>query len=165
MVYLTIKELSGIAQDVIMVTSSLTKDMNAKADLIYRPNAIRALCKITDASMMQGIERFIKQSIVDKNPAVSTAAIVSSVHLFHLNREVVKRWANEVQEAINSKGPTTQYQAIGLLYQMKQHDRMAVIKMIQTYAKGSLRSPHALCMLIRFIYKIMEEDPSRSLLI
>jgi hypothetical protein len=37
-----------MAQDVMMVTSSLTKDMNAKSDLIYRPNAIRALCKITD---------------------------------------------------------------------------------------------------------------------
>lgn len=32
------------------VTSSLTKDMNAKADIIYRPNAIRALCRITDVS-------------------------------------------------------------------------------------------------------------------
>jgi coatomer subunit gamma len=98
--YLAIKELSKIAQDVMMVTSSLTKDMNAKSDLIYRyrsfiysrPNAIRALCKITDASMMQGIERFIKQSIVDKNPAVSSAALVSSLHLYGLNKDVVKRF-------------------------------------------------------------------------
>lgn len=50
MVYLVIKELSTIAEDVIMVTSSLTKDMNAKSDVIYRANAIRALCKITDVS-------------------------------------------------------------------------------------------------------------------
>lgn len=48
MVYLVIKELANIAEDVIMVTSSLTKDMNAKSDVIYRANAIRALCKITD---------------------------------------------------------------------------------------------------------------------
>ncbi|KAH6577516.1 hypothetical protein BASA61_008862 [Batrachochytrium salamandrivorans] len=162
MVYLAIKELANIASDVFVVTSSLTKDMNARSDLIYRPNAIRALCKITDASMMQGIERFIKQAIVDKNVAVSSAALVSSIHLFPLNKEVVKRWANEAQEAISSKGVTAQYHALGLLYLMRQHDRMAVIKMVQNYARGSLRSPHAIVMLIRYAWKIMEEEDSTS---
>lgn len=47
--YLGIKELSLIAQDVIIVTSSLTKDMTGKEDL-YRAAAIRALCSITDVS-------------------------------------------------------------------------------------------------------------------
>ena len=47
MVYLGIKELSQISDDVIIVTSSLTKDMTGKDDL-YRGGAIRALCTITD---------------------------------------------------------------------------------------------------------------------
>jgi coatomer protein complex subunit gamma len=50
MVYLGIKELSAIAEDVIIVTSSLTKDMTGKEDL-YRAAAIRALCSITDVSI------------------------------------------------------------------------------------------------------------------
>jgi coatomer subunit gamma len=101
--------------------------------------------------MMQGIERFIKQSIVDKNPAVSSAALVSSLHLFSQNKEIVKRWSSEVQEALVSKGPSAQYQAIGLLYLMKSHDKIALIKMVHTFAKGSLKSPHAVCMLIRYV--------------
>lgn len=52
MVYLGIKSLSSIAEDVIIVTSSLTKDMTGKEDL-YRASAIRALCTITDATMLQ----------------------------------------------------------------------------------------------------------------
>lgn len=48
--YLVIKELSGIAQDVIMVTQSLIKDIQSKQETIYRANAIRALCLITDVS-------------------------------------------------------------------------------------------------------------------
>ncbi|KAL3221364.1 hypothetical protein MRX96_005098 [Rhipicephalus microplus] len=36
----------AVAEDVIIVTSSLTKDMTGKEDL-YRASAIRALCKIT----------------------------------------------------------------------------------------------------------------------
>jgi coatomer protein complex subunit gamma len=109
--------------------------------------------------MMQGIERFIKQSIVDRNPSVASAALVSSIHLYALNKDVVKRWANEVQESINSKSLTTQYHALGLLYLMRNHDKMAVIKMVNTFARGSLRSSHAICMLIRYAWKIMEDEP------
>lgn len=101
MVYLGIKELSSIADDVIIVTSSLTKDMTGKEDL-YRAAAIRALCSITDGTMLQAIERYMKQAIVDRNPAVSSAALVSSLHLTKIANDVVKRWVNEAQEAVNS---------------------------------------------------------------
>lgn len=50
MVYLVIKELSKIAEDVIMVTSSIMKDMQPNLEVIYRPNAIRALCRVIDVS-------------------------------------------------------------------------------------------------------------------
>jgi coatomer subunit gamma len=48
MVYLSIKELAVSAEDVIMVTSSIMKDMQPNSEVIYRPNAIRALCRIID---------------------------------------------------------------------------------------------------------------------
>ena len=48
MVYLAIKELASTAEDVIMVTSSIMKDMQPNSEVIYRPNAIRALCRIID---------------------------------------------------------------------------------------------------------------------
>lgn len=47
MVYLVLKELLPLAEDVIMIISSLTKDMNSAND-VYRANAIRVLCKIND---------------------------------------------------------------------------------------------------------------------
>lgn len=47
-VYLAIKELATTAEDVIMVTSSIMKDMQPNSEVIYRPNAIRALCRIID---------------------------------------------------------------------------------------------------------------------
>ncbi len=48
MVYLVIKELAPSAEDVIMVTSSIMKDTAVASDVLYRPNAIRALCRIID---------------------------------------------------------------------------------------------------------------------
>ena len=38
----------------------------------------------------------MKQAIVDRNPSVSSAALVSSLHLSKTAPEVVKRWVNEV---------------------------------------------------------------------
>ena len=49
MVYLCIKEMAKISEDVIIVTSSLTKDMTGKEDQ-FRAPSIRALCRITDVS-------------------------------------------------------------------------------------------------------------------
>lgn len=51
-VYLAIKELATTAEDVIMVTSSIMKDMQPNSEVIYRPNAIRALCRIIDVSVI-----------------------------------------------------------------------------------------------------------------
>ncbi|KAG2199331.1 hypothetical protein INT47_012965 [Mucor saturninus] len=198
MMYLVIKELSGIAQDVIMVTQSLIKDIQSKQETIYRANAIRALCLITDPSMIQGIERIIKASIVDKNPSVSAAALVSSYHLFGASKEIVRRWATEVQEAaiakqsgglasvassyissfggqaanqsqvVQSTSSIAQYHAIGLLYLIRQQDRMAVAKLVQTFsgtgrgASGTLKNPAAVCILIRYACKVMEDEPGST---
>lgn len=108
LVYLLIKELSSQAQDVIIVTSSLTKDMTGKEDL-YRAAAIRALCSITDSTMLQAIERYMKQAIVDKNPAVSSAALVSALHLSATVPDLVRRWANEAQVIIINLRFTTTF--------------------------------------------------------
>lgn len=157
MVYLGIKELSSIAEDVIIVTSSLTKDMTGKEDL-YRAAAIRALCSITDASMLQTVERYMKQCIVDRNSAVSCAALVSSLHLTQNAGDVVKRWANEAQEALNSDNIMVQYHALGLLYHIRKTDRLAVSKLVNKLTKQNLRSPYAVCMLIRIASKLIEDE-------
>jgi coatomer protein complex subunit gamma len=125
MVYLVIKELAKVAEDVLMVTSSIMKDMQPNLEVIYRPNAIRAVCRVIDVrfsnqprlvrmrfthlcslmqgSMIQGVERFFKAAIVDRNSSISSAALVSSYHLHPIAKDVIKRWANEAQEALNAK--------------------------------------------------------------
>ncbi|KAI9227982.1 MAG: adaptin N terminal region-domain-containing protein [Piptocephalis tieghemiana] len=194
MVYLSIKELSTITDDVIMVTSSLMKDMQPKSELSYRANAIRALCCITDPSMLQSVERFLKAAVVDRVHQISSAALTGSYH-FHTApgaREIVRRWSNEVQEAVAAKSASgfssfisgsgssasqanqgssyiVQYHALGLLYGIRQHDRMAVTKMVQGFGARSssssmssssspLKSPLAVALLLRYAYKVLGED-------
>lgn len=155
--------------------------------------------------MLQGVERFYKSAIVDKNSSISSAALVSAYHLFPIAKDVIRRWSNEAQEAIVAKNTSsfgssasnylggfsgqygqqssapgyqavqsnsfiTQYHALGLLYVIRQQDRMAVTKVIGQLsglgnkggAASQLRSPYAICMLVRFIAKVMEEDPKSA---
>ena len=136
------------------------------------------------ATTVQAIERNLKTAIVDKTPSVSSAALVSSYHLLPIARDIVRRWQSETQEAATSSksgsgfmrfsttssqghltaaNPNymTQYHAIGLLYQMRSHDRMALVKMVQQYsAPGTVKSPAARVMLVRLAAKLAEEDPN-----
>ncbi|WOL10874.1 hypothetical protein Cni_G19633 [Canna indica] len=161
MVYLMIKELSPSADEVIIVTSSLMKDMNSKTDM-YRANAIRVLCRITDSTLLTQIERYLKQAIVDKNPVVASAALVSGVHLLQTNPEIVKRWSNEVQEAVQSRAALVQFHALALLHQIRQNDRLAVTKLVTSLTKGSVRSPLAQCLLIRYTSQVIRESNTNT---
>ncbi|MCI06018.1 coatomer subunit gamma-like [Trifolium medium] len=87
---------------------------------MYRANAIRVLCRITDGTLLAQIERYLKQAIVDKNPVVASAALVSGIHLLQTNPEIVKRWSNEVQEAVQSRAALVQFHALGLLHQVRR---------------------------------------------
>lgn len=53
--------------------------------------------------MIQGVERFFKAAIVDRNVSISSAALVSAYHLHPIAKDVIKRWANEAQEALSPK--------------------------------------------------------------
>lgn len=118
---------------------------------------------------------------------------MSSYHLFPIASAIIKRWSNEAQEAVNAKAVSSmsytasaaaayisgggsngyqsastssyimQYHALGLLYLMREKDRMAITKMVQQFGAGKsanvIRNPMAICMLIRFARKVMDEDP------
>lgn len=163
MMYLFIKEVAETCNpdDIIIVVASLVKDMNSGEDL-YRANAMRVLAKIIDPAMLGAIERYLKQAIVDRNAFVASSALMSGLRLFKNCPEVVRRWINEVQEAVSSVNDMVQYHALSLLYKIKQHDRLAVSKTVQQLSKGSLRSPLATCLLIRYTCSLMREDMSAA---
>ena len=99
LVYLMIKELPPGSDEVIIVTASLMKDVTSNSEL-YKSNSIRVLCRILDSSLLQQVERYFKQAIVDKAPVVASAALVSGLHMLKENADIVKRWSSEVQDAV-----------------------------------------------------------------
>ncbi len=65
---------------------------------------------------------------------------------------------SQAQEAVSHPQGMVQYHALSLLYQIKQRDRLGVSKMVTQLSKSSLRSPLAVCLLIRYTSKILQED-------
>jgi len=163
MVYLFIKDVAETCNpdDVIIVTSCLTKDMTCDVDL-YRANALRVLVRIVDAAMLGAIERYVKQAVVDSSGQVSSSALVSASHLFQSSPEcaaVVKKWLTEATEATSSPNEMVQFHAMQLLYQIKSHDRLGVSKLVTQYSqRNSLKSPLALVLLIRYTAKLLHDE-------
>lgn len=167
MVYLFIKEVAETCDpdDVIIVTSCLTKDMTCDVDL-YRANALRVLARIVDAAMLGAIERYVKQAVVDSSGQVASSALVSAAHLFRKSPEcaaVVKRWISETTEATQSPNEMVQFHAMQLLYQIKSHDRLGVSKLVQQYSeRNTLKSPLALVLLIRYATKLLHDEAAEG---
>ena len=55
---------------------------------------------------------------------------------------------------MNSQSTMVQYHALGLLYQIKCKDRLAVTKLVKTFSKETLRSPFGHCLLVRYAAQV-----------
>lgn len=153
MVYIVLKELSKISEDVIIAVSILTKDITS-SNPVFRANAIRVISRIIDPGMLNQVERYIKSSIIDKDPYVASSALVSSYHLMRNSPDIVKRWVSEIQEASQTRS-FVQYHALGVLYLIRQHDPMAVSKLIHSFIKMPSKLALTHCFLIRASAKIL----------
>ncbi|CAL9732588.1 coatomer subunit gamma [Monosporozyma unispora] len=174
-VYLAIKELSGISEDVLMATSSIMKDVQNGSDLV-KPNAIRSLTYVLDESTAFSAERLLKSAVVSKHPSISSAALCTSYHLLPISEATVKRFTNEAQEAIvdlkqfphsnnenNEFYPNstfiTQYHALGLIYQLKKNDKMSLLKLVRQFAEANtLKNQLAKVQLVKLVNDLIHRD-------
>ena len=162
MVFLLLKDISEGSSSVFMVTNSLSKDMQSKNDC-YRANAIR-VSSILDSGTVSQIDRYLKAAVVDKSPFVATAALVCGSALAKSNPEMVRRWVNEVGEAVVSKNAMVQYHGLGLMYELKKLDKLALQKLICGLASGQQgglvgsRSPQVECLLVKYAVEMILTD-------
>eukprot|EP00933_Yihiella_yeosuensis_P015635 TRINITY_DN13580_c0_g1_i1.p1 TRINITY_DN13580_c0_g1~~TRINITY_DN13580_c0_g1_i1.p1 ORF type:complete len:921 (-),score=216.04 TRINITY_DN13580_c0_g1_i1:472-3234(-) len=161
MVYLVIKELEPSETEVFICMSCLVKDMNSNNDC-FRANSMRVLSRVLDPTMAAQIDRYLKTALVDKNPFVSSSALVCGITLNRTVPDVVKRWVSEIQETVNSQHGMVQFHALALLYELKKTDRLALHKVVTSLARAQNKSPMAECLLIKYATQtlISERDPN-----
>ena len=88
---------------------------------------------------------------MDKAAVVASAVLVSALHLLGHNAEIVKRWTNEIQEAVQSKHTMVQFHGVALLHALRANDRLAVSKLVTSLTKSNVRSSLAQCLLVRYM--------------
>lgn len=158
MVYLLIKTLKIDQDNSLIVVSCLSKDMTSTHDL-FRANAIRVLARIMDVNMMSSIERFLKQAVVDKNPFIVSATLCAGQHITDRGGiQITKQWINQLQEALCSASPMVEYQALVLLYRVKQQDQLAVSKIATALCKNPPKGAMAQCLQIRIILSLLNQS-------
>lgn len=111
--------------------------------------------------MLQSYERYMKQAIVDKNPNIASAALISSLNQAQKSLgslDVVKRWSNQAIEVLTNENSMVQYHALGFLFAVRQSDKLAVSKMVSKLIKSALHSPFAVCFLIRIMANLIVEE-------
>lgn len=158
MVYLLIKTLKIDQDNSLIVVSCLSKDMTSTHDL-FRANAIRVLGRIMEISMMGSIERFLKQAVVDKNPFIVSATLCAGQHITNRGGiQITKQWINQLQEALSNAAPMVEYQALALLYRVKQQDQLAVSKIATALCKNPPKGAMAQCLQIRIILSLLNQS-------
>lgn len=162
LLFVFLKDLSTYAEQVFIASSSLVKDINGDNET-NKCNAIRTLRKISDATMIGTMERYLRQAVVDRNNNVVSAAIVTGIHMAHVVPDTVKGWADQVNEALKNRGSKAQYHALALLHKLRKNDRMSVLRLVQQAQSGSIRSPLATCLLIRMCAEPLQEDFQNNL--
>jgi coatomer subunit gamma len=162
MVYLLLKDISDGSSSVFMVTNCLSKDMQSKNDC-YRANAIR-VSRILDSGTVSQIDRYLKTAVVDKSPFVASAALVCGLALCNNVPDMIRRWVNEVGEALTSKNQMVQYHALSLTHELRRQDRLGLQKLICGFATGQQGGPVGSrgiateCLLIGFALDLILTD-------
>jgi coatomer protein complex subunit gamma len=160
LIYLVIKELTVDSDESLIVVSSLSKDMTSQVDL-FRGNSIRVLAKIMDANMVTQIDRFLQQAIVNQNPFIVVSTLVAAQHILYKGGlDTVKRWVNEIQEALSSRSLMVQYHALALMYNVKKSDRLAINKMVAGLARAPPKGAMAQCLQIRIVASVLMSQPT-----
>lgn len=88
---------------------------------------------------MNNIERFLKQSVVDKNPFIVASTLIAGQHIIRSNPELIKRWTNELQEVVASTNRMVQFHGLALTYQTKASDKVAIAKIMTGLSKNPPR--------------------------
>lgn len=157
-----IKELNVNENEVFIVISCLTKDVQVTENDVFKANALRVLTKIIDEQYVQNIEKFLRQALIDKSNHVISTAVVAHMDLHSKkghSAEVAKKSVNELQDKLfNSNDGFIQYQALLILFEMKKKDNMASLKLLFQLTQKTLHSAIVKCQLIRLIKKSLFEN-------
>lgn len=161
-VYVLICELATASKDTIIAVSSLIQEFQiASSPDWYRAAALRSLAAVIPPSLLQSVERQLRLAVTDQSPVVASTALVAAFQMCRESREVVRRWMNEIQQQISNEG-LPQYHALGILFLLKQNDRMSLVKLLCGIVTKGSSTAGTLILVLRYYQYLLQGGGSSS---
>lgn len=96
----------------------------------------------------------------------SLSNIQSNLKICHIILNFIENFLNICiycfQEAITSDNAMVSYHALGVVAGARKNDKLATAKLVTRFARSPLKSPFALCLLIRLAAQLVEDDESEA---
>ncbi|KAK7541350.1 adaptin N terminal region-domain-containing protein [Phyllosticta citricarpa] len=164
--------VSGDAENRSLETDRRRGAILDGSEKILRPNAIRALCRLYDASGAQSFAKTVDPAIVDSDSSVQSAALVSLYHTLPWGVQHFRALQSQIQAAFiqpRSSGSWAwpEYHALGLDYHGRLASEMLAKDFIRSGDGGfkknrKLQGPAAKIFFARFAADLAEMDNYRQ---
>lgn len=156
LVYLALEALPTGPDEAMMTVNSLAKAATDRLSL-HRANAIRALARVLNATIISGFDRLLRQALSDPNYHVVSCALIAGRQLLAGGAHCVRKWAQQARAVLhNPKTPaSTQLHAIALLHDIRSGDPVAVARLVAAIARSPPNGTAPLCAYIRCIAGVL----------
>ncbi|KAH7820893.1 Coatomer subunit gamma (CopG) [Monocercomonoides exilis] len=162
LLFLACKSLRPSQDNVIIVTSSLTKDITSETPG-FRANALRVLAQIVDNSFLLQVEKYFQAALVDPSSEVASASLLACIKIAKTNPEAVRRWIASITDCLTKHRTITQYHALAAFHAIRKDDPLSVAKVLLTEA-SQVRNHLAQCLQIRYAAEVLlKRHPPRQM--
>jgi coatomer subunit gamma len=115
--------------------------------------------QIVDATSVAPIERLLKTAISSQIPEISSSAILCTLYMCLKGFNIAKPWISEITDKLNSSVSQSNlltFHTLLLIREIKDNDRLFLLKTYLHLSQASLKSQFATCQLIRYIIEFLK---------
>lgn len=166
-IFLFLKHLEFFENSFIL-TGTLINEIN-KPDLLLKPNSFRIMGQIVDATSVAPIERLLKNAISSRSHEISSSAILCTLYMCLKGFNIAKPWISEITDKLNSSVSQPNlltFHTLLLIREIKDNDKLFLLKTYQNLCQSNLKSQFATCQLIRYVVDFLKrgevEDPKTA---
>ncbi len=129
--------------------------------------------QIVDATSVAPIERLLKNAISSGVPEISSSAILCTLYMCLKGFNIAKPWISEITDKLNSslaQSNLLTFHTLLLIREIKDNDRLFLLKTFSNLCSTNLKSQFATCQLIRYVVEFLrrgevEDNKTYSLFI
>jgi coatomer protein complex subunit gamma len=151
-IYLFIRHLDFYENSFIL-TGTLINEIN-KSEQMLKPNGFRIMGQIVDATSVAPIEKLLKNAISSNVPEICSSAVLCTLYMCLKGFNIAKPWISEITDKLNSslsQSNLLTFHTLLLLREIKDSDRLFLLKTFANLCSTNLKSQFATCQLIRYI--------------